>query len=186
MSLSVSISKLGGYVAEAPLADKLSADDVLLVAYQMVHSFPGGVAAVADAVGMSKGTLTHKLNPTNFHHHLTLREALLIQKALGSAALLQSEAAFLGYSCGPMARRLDVLPPAEALTTLVVAFGQFLQALSDPINRAAAQGAGPLDAVSQSELNRADFHAVGLLEAIADSQEAMRALRRPTPAVGGR
>lgn len=186
MNLSVSISMLGGNVAEGPLPDKLTVDDVLLVAYQMVHSFPGGVGAVADAVAMSKGTLTHKLNPTNLHHHLTVREALLIQKALGSAALLQSEAAFLGQSCVPMARRLDVLSPTEALTAVVVAFGQYLQALSDPINRAAAEGAGPLDAVSQSEQNRVDFHAVGLQEAIADSQVALRALRRPAPVAEGR
>lgn len=175
----------GGYVAEGPSADKLSVDDVLLVAYQMVHSFPGGVAAVADAVGMPKGTLTHKLNPTNLHHHLSVREALLIQKAIGSTALLQREATFLGQACHPSVRRLDVLPPSEALTAVVVAFGQFLQALAEPINRAAAEGAGALQAVSQSEENRVNFHAVGLQEAIADCQESMRALRRQAPAGEG-
>lgn len=51
---------------------------------------------MAEALQMPKGTLTHKLNPTNFTHHLTLREALLMQRATGSTVLLEAEAGFWG------------------------------------------------------------------------------------------
>lgn len=140
MGLSVSISGYGVYVADEMQADKRSVDDVLLVAHQLVHGFPGGVAAVAEALQMPKGTLTHKLNPTNFTHHLTLREALLMQRATGSTVLLEAEAGFLGQVCQPLVRRLDVLPPSEALTALAMAFAQYLQAMAEPIHRAAAEG----------------------------------------------
>ena len=185
MGLSVSISGYGVYVANEVQADKRSVDDVLLVAHQMVHGFPGGVAAVAEALQMPKGTLTHKLNPTNLTHHLTLREALLMQRATGSTVLLEAEAGFLGQVCQPLVRRLDVLPPSEALTALAMAFAQYLQAMAEPIHRAAAEGAGPLEAVSQAEENRANFHAIGLQEAIADCQASMRALRRAAPVIDG-
>ena len=157
MGLSVSISGYGVYVADEVQADKRSVDDVLLVAHQLVHGFPGGVAAVAEALQM----------PT------------------GSTVLLEAEASFLGQVCQPLVRRLDVLPPSEALTALAMAFAQYLQALAEPVHRAAAEGAGPLEAVSQAEENRASFHAMGLQEAIADCQASMRALRRAAPVIDG-
>lgn len=42
-----------------------------------------------------------------------------------------------------------------------------------------------MEAVSQAEENRANFHAIGLQEAIADCQASMRALRRAVPVIDG-
>ncbi|WKB52295.1 phage regulatory CII family protein [Eleftheria terrae] len=53
--------------------------DVLDAAYDMGHSFPGGVPALAQRMGVSANTLNHKLNPSNDTHHLTVRE---LQKAM--------------------------------------------------------------------------------------------------------
>lgn len=174
----------GSYVIKGEQSNKPLLADLTRVAHQTVHCFPGGAEAVAKAMGVHKGTLLHKLNPANTTHKLSLDEAVQIQLVTGNLALLQTVAGLLGHTAVSDARRFDVLTPSEALTNLAVVFGQLLQALADPIHRAAAEGAGPLEAVSLSEENRANFHAVNMYQAVSDAMALMRALRRPQPGKG--
>ena len=191
MRPSISITTPESYVskdgkADSP-ADNLEGwSNVEAVAYNMVHSYPGGVAAIAEAMGISKGVLTHKINPNNTTFHLTLAESIKLQKITRDVALLQAIAAELGYVAIPCVRRPDVLTPFEALTNLAAEFANTMKALADPIHRATANGAGPLESVSISEENRVNFMAAGLIEAIGDAQASMRALRRETPKAGGK
>lgn len=74
--------------------DSLSIADAV---YYTAHRYPGGVHALAARMARSGDTLTHKVNPNNTTHHLTLDEAVMIQELSGCAFILQAEARRLGY-----------------------------------------------------------------------------------------
>ena len=54
--------------------------DVMDAAYHTAQSFPGGVPALAQRLGMSQNTLAHKISLNNDTHHLSLREAVAMQE----------------------------------------------------------------------------------------------------------
>lgn len=182
----ISITTPESYVAQGDPSDNKGWEYIQSIIYKMAHEFPGGIEKVAEAMGMYKGTLSHKVNPNNTTHHLTLEEAIKLMRVVGDVSLLQAIAAELGYVAIPCARRPDVLTPYEALTNLAAEFANVMKALADPIHRATADGSGPLESVSISEENRVNFMAAGLIEAIGDAQASMRALRRETPKAGGK
>ena len=186
MRPSISITTTGSYVAEGGEADSQGWERIQSTIYKTVHEFPGGIEAVAKLMDIPKGTLSHKVNPNNTTHHLTLEESIKLQKITRNVALLHDYNAELGHSAVPCVRRTDVLTPFEALTNLASEFANTMKALADPIHRATANGAGPLESVSISEENRVNFMAAGLTEAIGDAQASFRALRRETPKAGGK
>ncbi len=187
MRPSISITTPESYIAGVDQTDGDGGwPSVDATVHRMVHEFPGGLAAIAEAMGISKGVLAHKVNPNNSQYHLTMWECIKLQKITRDVALLQAIAAELGHVAIPCVRRSDVLTPYEALTNLATEFANVMKALADPIHRATAPGAGPLESVSISEENRVNFMAAGLIEAIGDAQASMRALRRETPKAGGK
>ena len=81
------------------MPEGLSVEDAI---YHTVHGYPGGVTALAARMGVSANTLTHKANPNNSTHHLHPRELVAMQYLSGNAAVLQSMAHSLRYTCTPL------------------------------------------------------------------------------------
>ena len=95
MSSSVvrSIAAFNGNVDQAAATYGL---DVRDAAYHTAHSFPGGVPALAQRMGMSQNTLAHKVSLHNETHHLTLREAVTMQEVSQDKRIAQAMCAALG------------------------------------------------------------------------------------------
>lgn len=96
MQATISIPRGLGYgeQQEEHDTDSLSIGDAV---YHTAHRYPGGVHALAARMARSGDTLSHKVNPNNTTHHLTLEEAVMIQEFSGCAFILQAEARRLGY-----------------------------------------------------------------------------------------
>lgn len=70
--------------------------------YSLVHEHKGGAAQLAPQVNMNPGTLANKANPSMKNHHLTVEEAVAIQKAKQDFRLLAAEAAALNHAIVPL------------------------------------------------------------------------------------
>ncbi|WP_174874189.1 phage regulatory CII family protein [Vogesella oryzae] len=75
--------------------------DVLSAARGVASRFPGGIAGLAAAMGMSAKVLANKLNPHNDTHHLRLDEALEMSVIANDPAVLFAYAEQLGFVCMP-------------------------------------------------------------------------------------
>ena len=64
--------------------------------HQTVHSYPGGVEALASRMGMSAAVLRNKANPNHNHNVPTLADAELVQQLSGDCRVLEAMAANLG------------------------------------------------------------------------------------------
>lgn len=132
--------------------------DVLDAAYHTVHSYPGGVAALAVRMGVPVTTLTHKVNVNNTTHHLSLREAVAVQHFSGNAAILQAMAEALGYVC-VRATPAAMGEPVQQLAEMASEFADTLRAGSDAV----ALGQGR---VTPNAMRRYDHYAAQLQSAI--------------------
>ena len=81
------------------IAAKLSMGDVGDAAYRVAHQFPGGVPALAQRMGMSPNTLSHKVSLTNESHKLSLSEAVYMQHVANRFDILYAMAESLGHVC---------------------------------------------------------------------------------------
>lgn len=73
--------------------------DVGDAAYRVAHQFPGGVPALAQRMGMSPNTLSHKVSLTNESHKLSLSEAVYMQHVANRFDILYAMAESLGHVC---------------------------------------------------------------------------------------
>jgi hypothetical protein len=80
----------------------------------VVYGYPGGAVALARALGMRPHVLNNKVNP-HMGHHLTLEEAVRIQREARDCRILFEEARLLGYCCMAVGR-MERVSGGELLT----------------------------------------------------------------------
>ena len=121
------------YGEKSPGADIARGMDVLDAAYLIAQEFPGGVAALAQRMGVSANTLQHKLNPNNQTHHLTLKEALALQVVSGLPYVLYAMATALDHV--PLRSRPDMADgdPREAFYFFQQQMGELTAAAADAL-----------------------------------------------------
>lgn len=174
MAISFTLNAGGGYGAGALQDDRPPGQDVLDAAYHTAHNYPGGVAALALRMGVSENTLSHKVNPNNTTHHLSLREALTMQVMSGNPAILHAMAEALGHACTPIAPAQDGGDPIDSVMRLQVAMADYMRAVAD----AARMGAGN---VTPNQARRADHMAQELIACTGHTMAMLRAHMRPPP-----
>lgn len=90
------VDDVGGYPVVTP-----HIQDVDDAAYTLAHSFPGGVPALAQRMGMSRNTLQSKVNLNLDTHRLSLRESVQMQAVSGDCRVLHAMAAALDHVALP-------------------------------------------------------------------------------------
>lgn len=124
-------SSANGDVVPAGAIAAAGGIDVADAAYHLAHGFPGGVPALAQRMGMSANTLQHKVSLTNTTHHLTLREAVMVQEIAGDARILQAMGGALGYVC--VCSTAVGGATLEQVMVLAKEFGEVLSAVNDAV-----------------------------------------------------
>ena len=132
MTLSVSISGLPGYV-EGGSHLNIDGLDPVDAAFQTSQAHPGGVANLAQRMGINPGTLQNKLNPNNTTHHLTLREAITLQVVANNASILHAMAAQLGFACYRATPDQAGGDPVEAFMQLQSAHAELCRGAADAL-----------------------------------------------------
>ena len=178
MSVTISIPPHLAYGADETVPASTAGQDVNDALYQTVHSYPGGVTALAARLGMSANTLTHKVNPNNTTHHLHPKEVVAVMHMSGNAAALHAMAEQVGYTCTASLPDQSGGDPVEAFMRLQMAFGDLVCSMADPMARGATASGG---AVKISEMRRAEAMAGALHTAIGHSLAALRAHMRTEP-----
>jgi hypothetical protein len=131
MRASVSIRGAEENGNEGPESHGLASGmDVLFAAYHTVHSFKGGVPALAMLMGMSPNVLASKLNVNSDTHHLSLKQAEAMMDIADNDAILFSLASHRGYDL------VRTIPAnTEDVSSLYwqvgAAFAEYLEAASD-------------------------------------------------------
>ncbi|WP_156955248.1 phage regulatory CII family protein [Polaromonas glacialis] len=131
--------------------------DVRMAIAHLVHSFPGGVLALAKRSGVSANTLQHKANLNNDTHHLRVDELQLLQHATGDIGPTQALAAAEGYVC----IRINPVEP----TSLLDGQARIQDALAE-LTRAACDATASGLPVTRTQINRVEFHQGELIGAI--------------------
>ena len=170
MNATISIPAGLAYGADEAGPDMTPGLDLVDAAYHTAHGHPGGVQALALRMGMSANTLTHKVNPNNTTHHLTLREAVTMQHMSGNVAVLQAMAEALGYVC-VKAKPAASGDPLRQVMEMSAEFADVLHAASDAIS------AGQ---VTPNAMRRFDYRVAELqaaANAVAGTLRAMMPVR---------
>lgn len=81
--------------------------NIIDAAYDVGHSYPGGMDSLAPRLGMNPRVLNSKLNPACQTHHLTMMESFRMQQMTGRADILHAEADGLGYVCIKRPENID-------------------------------------------------------------------------------
>lgn len=157
MGISLSIGGLLGN-ADKGLPLDMPGMDVEEAAHQTALRCSGGVATLADRMGVNAGTLQNKLNPNKSTHHLTLRESVLLQRAANDHQVLHAMAQQLGHACYRVMGHQDGGDPVEAFMHYQRAAGNFTCANADALH-------GKPDS-SRNELRRVQEAAAELIEKI--------------------
>jgi hypothetical protein len=136
MHATVSISGAAAYGKNGLAPDTpAGAPSLVEVAQQVVHGFPGGVAAVAALLGVSPNTLAHKLNPNNARHHLHPDELARIGLVTGNHAILYALAGLLGEECSRAMPDQSGGDVVEAFWRWQCAAADLARAVADPLYR---------------------------------------------------
>lgn len=158
MTPTFSVGVSLGYGDVGADADMASGMDVLDAAHLTAQHFPGGVPALAQRMGISANTLQHKLNPANTSHHLTLKEALLLQVVADNVSVLRAMAKQLGYTCVRATPDQAGGDPLDAFAQFQFAVGELTSAAADSL-----KGRG---AVSRNAQRRNEYKAQELIAAV--------------------
>lgn len=171
MKSTISIPRGSAYGddEQLPDMDRLSVDDAI---YHTAHSYPGGVHALAMRMGKSGDTLTHKVNPNNTTHHLTVDESVAMQDLSGTAWILQAEARRLGCVV-VKAVPASTDDPHALYWQATAQLAELQHAVADAFE----QG------VTRNALRRCDGQAAEAISAINNLLAALRA-ELPTPPKG--
>lgn len=179
MHISISFPPGLAYGADEAVPDMptpgVTVEDAL---YHTVHGFPGGVACLAQRMGMSANTLTHKANPNNDTHHARPRELVAVQHLSGNYAVLHAMAAELGFTAYHALPAQHGGDPALAMAQLHRVLADFVSAAMAPAHHAQAQP-------TRNEVRRMAEAGADLHSAIDQVVAAHRARMRPAPATEG-
>ncbi|CAN5533694.1 hypothetical protein BH10PSE16_BH10PSE16_40780 [soil metagenome] len=170
MKATISIPAGLAYGENEALPANPDARDVRVAIAHLVHSYPGGVAALAKRSGVSANTLQHKANLNNDTHHLRVDELQLLQHATGDIGPTQALAAAEGYVC----IRINPVEP----TSLLDGQARILDALAE-MTRAVRDATDPGLPVTRTQNNRVEFHQGELIGAI-NALGAMVRARMPS------
>ena len=174
MKSTISIPDGKAYGADEALPVRVPGQSVAEVAYNTVYSYPAGIQALAKRMGMSANTLAHKVNLKNTHHHLSLREAIDLQRATGNFALLKAVADELGFTASPATPAQAEGNAVETIMRMHCEYADFTRAVSDAI------GDGNRN-VTGNEMRRADYHGQETVAAVGHTLAMMRARLRKAP-----
>lgn len=102
--------------------------DLTRALYRAVHGWPHGTEALAAALGMSRNSLLHKVNPAYPGAHPSPEEALAIMQTTGDHGAHHAQGAQLGYIHLPAPALLAVASDETAaeLAASVREFGEFI------------------------------------------------------------
>jgi hypothetical protein len=96
------------------------------------HDYPGGAESLGPRIGVGGMVLSHKLNPNNKTHHLTLAETMRIMTLTGDMRILHAMCSELQYMAIPLPTVGDVDVMA-AMTATISDFGAYIKASSDAL-----------------------------------------------------
>jgi hypothetical protein len=145
--------------------------DVLDAAYHLAHDYPGGVPALAQRMGKSPNVLNSKVSLGDTPHHLTLREAVVMQEITRDARILHAMAGALGYTC--VSLRVDgEHTTLEQVMRMAKEFGDMLGS----VNSAVADGV-----VTLNEMHDCERQACELTAALNGVLCTLRALMPKRP-----
>lgn len=140
--------------------------DVADAAYHTAHSYPGGVPALAVRMNMSQNTLAHKVSTSKDTHHLTLKEAMMMQDLSGDCRILHSMASSLGYvalemshECGPST--------LQELSQMVKEFGESIISMQEAVSDGV---------VTPNEMTKCEKEAAELVASINSALRSVRSL----------
>lgn len=149
----------------------MSTNSVLDAAYLTAHNQPGGIPALAARMQVNSTVLSHKLNPNNITHHLTVRDLVTIMHMTGSAAPLHALCMEFGHMALPIPAIADDETTSDALMHTCKEFSDFLQRTTEAM---ADKKVTKLELRNiRKELGEM-VAAAGKLEAIAASMETKR------------
>lgn len=173
MKATVSVPPAHAYGAdEVPPSNPegMSIEDAI---YHTVHSYPGGVAALAGRMGMSANTLTHKANPNTTTHNLHPRELVTLQHMSGNVTVLRAMAEALGQTVQAATPDQYGGDPVQVFMELQVEFAEFVRSVADPLNHD--------NPVNRNEMRRAEYQAAELQARIGHMLAALRGRMRQAP-----
>ncbi|KQX34673.1 phage regulatory CII family protein [Variovorax sp. Root434] len=176
MRTNISIDEAHGYGADEPVPDKLRGHDAAVAAYDTAHGYSGGIGALAKRMSHNPNTLTHKVNPQNKTHHLTLRDAIEMQWQSRDFAILHAMAGELGHTCSLATPVYAEGEPLDTLVRLQMAYADFVQAMGEALLRREV-------GVSRNQMRKAEHMAAELSAHIGHSLGALRGLMREAPKV---
>lgn len=182
MKATISIPPGLAYVDGEAVPDTPQLMSVPDAIYHTVHSYPGGVAALAARMGLPVGTLTHKANPNNPTHHMRPDELLAMQHFSGDASVLMAMAAALGYTVTRATPDQSGGHLGAALVRFQVEVADFVRAVGEPAERLAED---PAKHATGNEVRRADYHAQDVQAAMSHTLAALRGRMRTAPKAGG-
>jgi hypothetical protein len=90
-------------------------DTIEKAIHGLIHDRKGGAVQLAPQVNMNPGTLANKANPAMVNHHLTVKEAVAIQKVTKDFRVLAAEAAALNHAIVPLGN-FEGISDVEILT----------------------------------------------------------------------
>lgn len=172
MRSTVSVPNALAYGEGEPIPATECEQEVLLAVANMVHSYPGGITALAKRVGMSANTLQHKVNLNNETHHMTVAELNKIQRATGDISASQALVRGEGYVCV----RVNPAKPAsvvDGIARLMAPLAELIESVRD----ATATG----QPVTRQQNRRSEHHLAELIGA-ANALVALQRARMVSPA----
>lgn len=140
--------------------------DVLDAAYHTAHEYPGGIPPLAFRMGVPASTLNHKVNLSNSTHHLTLKEAVLMQAVSGNFAILHAMAGALGH----VVLQVDAETDAQPMTEVARMVSEFSELLSR-VTKSTADGS-----VTMNEVRECQRQAMAAIGAIYGVMASVRGL----------
>ena len=173
MIASFSAPPFLAYGSDEPIPPSVHGQDVNDALYQTVHSYPGGVTALAARLGMSPSTLTHKASLTTKTHLMSVPEALAVMHMSGNAAALHAMAEHLGYTCTAALPDQSGGDPVQAFMRLQQAFGDLVRSVADPLAKDKQ--------TTRNEMRRAEAMAGDMHTAIGHVLASLRARMRSEP-----
>jgi hypothetical protein len=100
--------------------------NVLDAAHRIGLEYPGGITGLAPRMNIDPAVLRSKLNPNCDTHHLTLKQAVLMQVLTGRTDILYAMAEELGFAVIPLPMvSCETIPQAMAKTC--GEFGDFMR-----------------------------------------------------------
>lgn len=174
MRTNISIDAAHGYGADEPVPDMLRGHDAAIAAHDTAHGYAGGIDALAKRMQVNANTLSHKVNPKNTTHFLTLRDAIEMQWQSRDYRILHAMAGELGFACIPAAPVHSEGDPIDTLMRLQMSFADYVQALGEALTR---RDAG----VSGNQMRKAEFHAAEAVANVGHALALLRGLMRSEP-----